>query len=76
MSNVRWVKRLLAHNVVVHTKDGMSLRGALIGEYKDAIVLGNASHLGPDGDTKIDGQAVVLRDQISWIQTLTTVEAP
>lgn len=74
MNLVRWVQRLLAHTIVVHTTDGISLRGVLVGQYRDVIVLANAMHLGPDGDTKVDGNAVIPREKIGWIQTLTTVE--
>jgi hypothetical protein len=74
MIRVRWIDRLERRTVVAHLVGGASIRGVLAGAYRDCIVLSHATHLGVmDGarvDAPIDGDAVILREQVSWLQTL------
>ena len=74
MNRVRWIDRLERRTVVAHLVGGASIRGVLVGAYRDCLVLSHATHLGVlDGarvDSLIDGEAVVLREQVSWLQTL------
>lgn len=65
---MRWISQLVRRTVVVHLVDGQSLRGVMVGEYKDAIVLRHGEYLGRDGITTVDGEAVVPRERIGWIQ--------
>lgn len=67
---MRWIDRLKRRRVVVHLKDGTSLRGWLVSAYRDALVLQNADALTGDTTTPIDGQTVVPRANLSWIQDL------
>lgn len=69
---MKWIDRLRFHHVVVHTTTQSSLRGILIGTYKDSLVLNHAEFLAGDTTTSIDGEVIVPRDKVAWIQTLTT----
>lgn len=74
MMRVRWIDQLVRRTVVVHLTTGASIRGVLIGAYRDSIVLGHATYLGVIGgervETPIDGDAVILREQVAWMQNL------
>lgn len=67
---MRWIDRLARRRVVCHLKDGSSLRGWLIKAYRDALILENADALTGDTTTPIDGQTVIPRANLSWIQDL------
>lgn len=65
----RWIDRLRRQTVVVHMSNGQSIRGLLVGTYKDCLVLAHAAYLGSGGSVQpIDGEAVVPREQIVWMQ--------
>lgn len=74
MTRVRWIDRLARRTVVVHLANGASIRGVMAGAYRDSVVLVHATYLGMVGgdrvETPIDGDAVILREQVAWIQTL------
>lgn len=78
MSLIRWISRLVARTVVVHTTQDASIRGILVGEYRDCLVLKHSVYLGTLGgerlETPIDGEVVVPREQVAWIQTLPSGE--
>lgn len=71
---VRWIDRLVRRNVVVHLTNGASIRGVLAGAYRDSVVLIHATYLGTLGgdrvETPIDGDAIILREQVAWMQNL------
>lgn len=71
---MRWISKLVRHSVALHLTDGQSIRGVLLAEHKDCLVLGQAGYLGTDGVTKVDGEVVVPRERISWMQVLTAPE--
>lgn len=58
--------------MVVHTKDGRSLRGILVAEHADCIVLSHARLL--DADVSLGGEPVILRENISWAQDVTGMD--
>jgi hypothetical protein len=64
-------RRRLRRTVVIHTRDGRSLRGLLVGEYSDCIVLAHAELL--DEEMKIGGEAIVALSNVSWAQDVTGV---
>lgn len=70
MNPVRMMRRLVAETVVVHTTAQTSLRGVLVGDYRDAVVLAHATYLGADTTVDVDGEAVIPKAQIAWIQRL------
>lgn len=68
---MRWLNRQLTHTVVVHTTAKESLRGVLVGVYSDCLVIAHAYYLHADGTrTEVDGEAIVPRPQVAWIQKL------
>lgn len=70
MSRVRWIDQLKRRTVVVHTTNGTSLRGVLVGTYRDSLVLAHVAYLGDGGSQPVDGEVVVPRERVAWIQTL------
>lgn len=76
MSMLRWIDRLKAENVVAHTSDGVSIRGVLIRAYKDCIVLQHAAYLSSSGEeTRVDGEVILPRTNLSWLQVIRSSEA-
>jgi hypothetical protein len=71
---MRWIENLRYLTVVVHTTQGESLRGVMTGAYRDSVVLAHVEFLAGDTTTTIDGEAVVPRERIAWIQTLQAKE--
>lgn len=68
---MRWLNRQLTHTVVVHTTAKESIRGVLVGVYADCVVLAHAYYLNAESaPTEIDGEAIVPRAQVAWIQKL------
>lgn len=68
---MRWLNKQLTHTVIVHTTAKESLRGVLVGVYQDCLVLAHAYYLRSDSaPDEIDGEAVVPRAQVAWIQKL------
>lgn len=70
MWGVRWLDRLVRDHVVVHTTTGASLRGVLVGVYRDCIVLTHVAYLGTDTTENVDGDVVIPRDKVGWLQRL------
>lgn len=67
---MRWLDRLTYKTVIVHTVGGSSLRGILRGVYADAVVLAHARYLYAEGFQDVDGEAVVPRAQVAWVQVI------
>lgn len=72
----RWIEQLRYLTVVIHTTTSQSIRGVLVGTYKDSLVLSHAEFLQGDTTTTIDGDVVIPRDKVAWIQTLQANEVP
>ena len=70
MWGVRWLNRLVRDTIVVHTTTGASLRGVLVGVYSDCVVLSHGTFLGGDTNETVDGNVVIPRDKVGWIQRL------
>lgn len=64
----RGVARYAKRTVLLHTKDGQSLRGVLDGVYVDCLVLVAAVDL--ETDTKLRGYAIVPRSNVSYLQAV------
>lgn len=71
----RYIDSIARETVVVHHRDGTSMRGVLMAVHRDCIVLAHASVLGAEANTPIDGEAVIERAQVSWLQRLPVAEA-
>lgn len=69
----RYVDTLARASVTVHTTDGRSIAGVLTGAYRDVVVLSHASVLVERGEpVELDGDAVIPRTQVSFLQVETT----
>ena len=75
MGAMRWMGRLERRTVVVHMASGASVRGVVIGVYRDSVVLRHSTYLGPQA-TEIDGDVVIPRPNVAWVQTLPEGEQP
>jgi hypothetical protein len=57
--------------VIVHTKDGKSIRGVLTERSRDYVTLGKAQLVtGQSASAEMGGQVLVFRSEISFIQVL------
>jgi len=65
-----WFNRLVRETVVIHTTDGGSLRGVLMEVHRDCLILAHAMYLAGDQQTPVDGEAIVPRERVSWLQRL------
>lgn len=72
---MRWIPRLIRREIITHLTDGQSIRGMLAGEYRDSLVLSHAAYLGSEGSMRVDGEVVIPRDKVAWIQVLHGTEA-
>jgi hypothetical protein len=71
---LRWIDRQSKRNVVVHMSDGVSVRGVLFGVYKDCLVLHHAAYLSSGEETRVDGEVILPRTNLSWIQVMNSTE--
>ncbi|MFA7265125.1 MAG: hypothetical protein WC054_02335 [Candidatus Nanopelagicales bacterium] len=71
----KWIAQLTANRVAVHTVNGESLRGILLAVHGDCLVLTAAQILSEHGARPLDGDVVVPREQVAWIQQLPPAEA-
>lgn len=68
---MRWINKQLTTTVIVHTVNKESIRGVLVGAWKDCVVLAHAYYLHAEAaPSEIDGEAIVPRAQVAWIQKL------
>ncbi len=66
-----WLDALTLETVVVHLKhDGPSLKGLKAAIHDDCIVLRDVIALGDEASDVLDGQCVIPRDQVSFMQVL------
>lgn len=65
----------MATTVVVNLTTEGAIRGILVGEYRDVIVLASASFLVGDSVSPIDGDTAIPRDRIAFIQSMDYKEA-
>jgi small nuclear ribonucleoprotein (snRNP)-like protein len=73
----RWIDRLTHSTVVVHMTNGASVRGVLVAVHKDCLVLAHAAYLGGQGAVSpIDGEAVIPRESVVWMQAAMKEASP
>ena len=66
----KWINQLTANMVVVHTVGEESIRGILLAVHGDCLVLTSATHLSEHGPRKLDGDVIVPRAQVAFMQHL------
>jgi hypothetical protein len=65
----RALSRYERFTVIVHTIDGgPSLQGVLMAVHCDCLVLAHAHHL--DSKSPLDGEVIVPRGRVDWLQTV------
>jgi len=74
IATVRGFRALELSTVVVHTTSGSSLRGVLVGTYRDSLVLKHAKYLASNTVEDIDGEVYVPVGQVAFVQHLLGVE--
>lgn len=67
---MRWLNQLTHRTVIVHTAEGDSFRGVLTGVFRDCLVLIHAYYMATEGDTTIDGEVVIPRPHVAWMQVV------
>lgn len=72
---MRWLKRITASTVVVHLTDEQSIRGVLWAVHADCLILRHATYLAQDASSTVDGEVVIPRTQVAWMQVLTEVNS-
>ena len=71
ISRKPYLRELEAETVVMHTRDGASIRGVLLAAHSDVYVLRHAAYLNPDGGSvAIDGEALVPIARVGFIQRI------
>ena len=66
-----YLKDLEAETVVVHTRDGASIRGVLLAAHSDVYVLRHAAYLNGDGSkVALDGEALIPITRVGFIQRI------
>ena len=66
-----WLDDLTLDTVIVHTRDGMSLKGLKSSVYEDTIVLKEARVLEDEGmSSVINGEVAIPRERVHFIQLL------
>lgn len=77
MIGARRLKQLIVKRVVLHTKDGHSLEGVCLGVYADAVSLAHVTYVRAEDGSRvvIEGDVVVPRDNVSWIQEIAPHDA-
>lgn len=67
---LRWLPRLERQTVVIVTRE-QTLRGVLIGVYDDVLVLASASVLDERNATPLEGEVIVPKAEVRWLQHIT-----
>lgn len=69
-ANSRFAASVLRH-VIVHTTEGYSIGGVLVGLYADGIEMRNARFIRADEyDTPLDGVQIIPWTSVAWMQEL------
>lgn len=64
-----WLDELELNTVILHlTHDGPSLKGLRTAVHDDCVVLRDAMVLEPEGQVLLDGDVVVPRERVLYIQ--------
>lgn len=63
-----WLDGLTLETVVVHTRDGMSIKGVKALVHDDGILLREAALLEDTGMVQLNDQPFIPRDNVSWLQ--------
>lgn len=62
------LRKLKRSTVVLHTQDGNTFRGVLVGAHKDCLVLTAAVLLADEGAAELAGDIGIPRANVGWWQ--------
>lgn len=65
-----WLDDLTLETVLVHQRDGLSLRGLKYAVYDDCIVLRDAMLVEQESQEPLKGLIVIPRDNVSFMQVM------
>jgi hypothetical protein len=65
-----WLDDLTFSTVIVHTKDGQSLKGLKAAVHDDALVLRDVMLLQDSGPVMLNGVVPIPRENLSFMQVL------
>jgi hypothetical protein len=65
---VTWLDALTLETVIVHTRTGASIKGLRAAVHDDCIVLREAMVLEPESQVLVDGELVVPRENVDFMQ--------
>jgi hypothetical protein len=72
-----YLKDLEAETVIVHTRDGASIRGVLVAVHSDVYVLRHAAYLNDDGSRlAIDGEVLLPVSRVAFFQRILETGEP
>lgn len=60
--------RLVRASVVVHTRDGRSFAGVLIGVYPDSVALAHPRLLNDGTPVQLEGELLLPRENLAFLQ--------
>jgi small nuclear ribonucleoprotein (snRNP)-like protein len=70
VSRKQFLASKVRQRIVVNLTDDSSIRGVLLDVHADCIVLAQAEALAPDASVPIDGETLILRERVKWVQVL------
>ena len=65
-----WLDDITLETVLVHQRDGLSIRGLKSAVYDDCIALREAMIIDQDSQEMLQGLIVIPRENVSFIQVL------
>lgn len=73
----RYLNRVTRRHVVVNLKSGTSIKGVLFAAYRDVLVIRHAAIATPKAREFVDadGEQLIERHDVDWIQLLEPGEA-
>lgn len=66
-----WLDSLTLETVIVHTTDGMSIKGLKSVVHDDCLVLRDAMLVEPEAQTVLGGDLVIPREKVAFMQLIT-----
>lgn len=73
-SPLAWRRCVARRRVIVNLRSGAAVAGVLVAQRGPLLFLRNATLHEQGQQVPVDGEAVIERSQVDWIQTLTTAE--
>lgn len=70
-----WLDDITLDTVIVHQRDGMSIKGVKAAVHEDCVILRDAAVLQGDGiTTLLGGEILIPRENVAFMQLVTVEE--